>query len=175
MNSVERVKEICKERGIPISKLEKACDFGNGYIGQLKKGSFPADRLAAIANKLNLSTDFFLETNPSPYSEAECWHMCDSIISMCGRDMKQLIGFVPGDIIIEIRNREYRFPGTTAAQIAEHLNISVDALLGKKNKPTDNGELMDAESVRIRALISAAPEWKRKAVLAILEAEDNPQ
>ena len=45
----------------------------------------------------------------------------------------------------------------------------------QKNKPTDNGELMDAESVRIRALISAAPEWKRKAVLAILEAEDNPQ
>ena len=167
MNSVERVKEICKERGIPISKLEKACDFGNGYIGQLKKGSFPADRLATIANKLNLSTDFFLETNPSPYSEAECWHMCDSIISMCGRDMKQLIGFVPGDIIIEIRNREYRFPGTTAAQIAEHLNISVDALLGKKNKPTDDGELSPDVLEIIKLYEAASPEI-RAAVMAAL-------
>lgn len=35
MNAVERVKTICKERKIPISKLESDCGFSNGYIGQL--------------------------------------------------------------------------------------------------------------------------------------------
>ncbi len=40
MTSVERVKAICKGRKIPISRLEKDLGFGNGYIGQLKKGTF---------------------------------------------------------------------------------------------------------------------------------------
>ena len=38
MNSVEKVKAICKERKIAISKLEKDLGFSNGYIGQLRKG-----------------------------------------------------------------------------------------------------------------------------------------
>ena len=52
MNCVERVKQICKERKIPISKLEKDLGFSNGYVGQLKKGSFPAERLSKIAEYL---------------------------------------------------------------------------------------------------------------------------
>jgi transcriptional regulator with XRE-family HTH domain len=58
MNSVERVKAICKERKIAISKLEKDLGFSNGYISQLRKGSFPADRLMAIAEYLGLSVDY---------------------------------------------------------------------------------------------------------------------
>lgn len=60
MNSVERVRSICKERKIAISKLEKDLGFSNGYIGQLRKGSFPADRLAAIAEYLSVTTDYLL-------------------------------------------------------------------------------------------------------------------
>ena len=36
MTSVERVKTICKERKVPISRLERECRFANGYISQLK-------------------------------------------------------------------------------------------------------------------------------------------
>lgn len=60
MNCVERVKQICKERKIPISRLEKDLGFSNGYIGQLKKGSFPADRLSKIATYLNLSAEYLM-------------------------------------------------------------------------------------------------------------------
>lgn len=60
MNSVERVKAICKERGIAISKLEKSLGFSNGYIGQLRKGIFPSDRLDMIANFLNVDRDYLL-------------------------------------------------------------------------------------------------------------------
>jgi transcriptional regulator with XRE-family HTH domain len=60
MNSVEKVKAICKEKKIPISKLERDLGFGNGYVGQLKKGSFPDDRLLAIANYLNVTTDYLM-------------------------------------------------------------------------------------------------------------------
>ena len=54
MNSVERVKSM---------------GYSNGYIGQLRKGVFPTDRLVDIANYLNVSTDYLLtgeETKKAP-------------------------------------------------------------------------------------------------------------
>ena len=55
MNSVDMVKEICKERNIPISKLERECGFSNGYIRSIKKGMFPADRMKRIADYLEVN------------------------------------------------------------------------------------------------------------------------
>lgn len=63
MDSVELVKQICKDRKIPISRLEKDCGFANGYIRKLKEGKFPSDRLLTIANYLNLSTEYLLTGN----------------------------------------------------------------------------------------------------------------
>ena len=60
MNSVERVKAICKERKIPISRLEKDLGFGNGYLSSLTKGEFPSGRLYAIAEYLGLSPAYLL-------------------------------------------------------------------------------------------------------------------
>lgn len=70
MNSVERIKMLCNERKIPISRLEKELGFSNGYIGQLRKGTLPADRLALIAQYLNVSTEYLLtgeEKDDTPY------------------------------------------------------------------------------------------------------------
>lgn len=58
MNAVERVKAICKERKIRISKLESDLGFGNAYISGLKKGVFPNDRLEQIANYLDVSMHY---------------------------------------------------------------------------------------------------------------------
>lgn len=60
MNTVEKIKAICKERNVPISRLEKSCGFANGYIGQLRKGTIPADRLAKIASFLDLNIEDLL-------------------------------------------------------------------------------------------------------------------
>lgn len=54
MNSVDRIKQICKERKIPVSRLEKECGFSNGYISQLRKGTLPADRLYKVAAFLGI-------------------------------------------------------------------------------------------------------------------------
>ncbi len=60
MNSVELVKKICKERKIPISRLEKDCRFSNGYIRKLQEGKFPSDRLLVIAEYLNLPISYLM-------------------------------------------------------------------------------------------------------------------
>ncbi len=68
MNSVEMVKKLCKERNVPISKLEKDLGFSNGYIRTLKKGIFPSDRLRKIADYLNVSKDFLSGEDEKPDS-----------------------------------------------------------------------------------------------------------
>jgi len=67
MNSVERVKSICKERKIPISKLEKDLGYSNGYIGQLRKGVFPDDRLQDIAGYFDVSIEYLLTGEEQVY------------------------------------------------------------------------------------------------------------
>lgn len=61
MNGVERLKAICKERKIPISRLEKDLGFGNGYISQLKKGTFPYDRAVKIAEYLGITVEYLID------------------------------------------------------------------------------------------------------------------
>lgn len=73
MNSVDRVKNICKSRKIPIYRLEKDLGYANGYIGQLRKGSFPDNRLVEIAAYLSvpvseLTGEVEQKENPTPES-----------------------------------------------------------------------------------------------------------
>lgn len=60
MNSVELIKKICKDRKIPISRLERDLGYGNGYIGQLRKGTLPSDRAIEIASYLEIEVSFLL-------------------------------------------------------------------------------------------------------------------
>lgn len=74
MNGVDRVKAICKERKIPISKLERDLGYANGYIGQLRKGVFPSDRLLEIAEYLSVSHTYILlgeENKKAPTASGE--------------------------------------------------------------------------------------------------------
>jgi len=73
MSTVDRVKKLCKEKRIPISRLERECRFSNGYINGLTKGSIPDDRLRLIAEYLGVSTDYLMygEEQPSYYKDPE--------------------------------------------------------------------------------------------------------
>ena len=95
MTSVEIVKNICKERKIPISKLEKDLGFSNGYISQLKKGVFPADRLKKIADYLDTSIEYLMTGKYSSPDKAELTAKDEREI---GRDLDR--------IMKEIRNGE---------------------------------------------------------------------
>ncbi len=60
MDGVELVKKICKERKIPISRLERDCGFSNGYIRKLQEGKFPSDRLLKIAQYLDVPFSYLM-------------------------------------------------------------------------------------------------------------------
>ena len=87
MNAVEKIKIICKERKIAISLLEKNCGFANGYIGQLKKGTMPADRLKKVCDFLSLDIEEMLGSeNYQIDNETHTW---DFVID--NKDMKILV------------------------------------------------------------------------------------
>ena len=60
MDSVQRVRDLCWRKGIPICKLERDLGYGNGYISQLRRGMFPAKRLYAIAEYLGVTPEYLL-------------------------------------------------------------------------------------------------------------------
>ena len=98
MNSVKRVKAICKERKIAISKLEKDLKFSNGYIGQLKKGVFPEDRLRKIAKYLNVSPEYLATGEEVPANSIE---NLDGVYLSLAREAQQN-GIDPEDIKLAI-------------------------------------------------------------------------
>lgn len=54
MTDIERVREICKSKGIPVHALEKALGFSNGYLNPKKAKSISYPRLMKIAAYLNV-------------------------------------------------------------------------------------------------------------------------
>lgn len=89
MNTVERVKAICKERKIPIYKLEKDLGFSNGYISQLKKGSLPDDRLEKVADYLDVSVAYLMSGEEAEYyTNPEAAEMAQEIFE--NRDLRLL-------------------------------------------------------------------------------------
>lgn len=56
-NSVQYVRDICKERKIAISQLEKDCGFANGYLNPKKMKKIPYDRALTVAEYLNIPVE----------------------------------------------------------------------------------------------------------------------
>ena len=69
MNAVELVKQTCRERGISIAKLERDCDFSNGYIGKNKKGVFPVDKAQKISEYLGIDLNLLIGVQPDVQSD----------------------------------------------------------------------------------------------------------
>lgn len=59
-NSIQYVRDICQQRKIPISQLEKDCGFSNGYLNPKKVTKIPYDRAKVIAEYLGISVGSIL-------------------------------------------------------------------------------------------------------------------
>ena len=59
-NSVQYVRDICRERKIAVSQLEKECGFANGYLNPKKMAKIPYERAIVIAKYLGISAEDIL-------------------------------------------------------------------------------------------------------------------
>lgn len=69
MNLKERIKSLCKERGISMNKLEDELGFGKGYISKLGTSQPNASKLQKIADFFGVSLDYLIsgETKENNY------------------------------------------------------------------------------------------------------------
>ena len=58
MNIVDKIKGLCFQKGISVSKLEKDLEFGNGAISKWNTTSPPIKRVMAVAEYFGVSTGY---------------------------------------------------------------------------------------------------------------------
>ena len=72
MTDIERVRELCKTKGVPVSTLEKALGFSNGYLNPKKAKTISYARLMQIAAYFNVPiSDLILDVNLSGDAETK--------------------------------------------------------------------------------------------------------
>ena len=53
----DKIKEICREKGVSISAVEKEANLGNGAISKWNKSSPTLDNLQAVARVLKVKVE----------------------------------------------------------------------------------------------------------------------
>ena len=171
MNAVDRVKAICKSRKIAIYKLEKDLGYANGYIGQLKKGVFPSDRLVEIANYLSVSPSLL-----TGEEEISMFNPVEYVRSICKeRDIKVAVlerecGFGNGYLNPQ-KIDKIDYP--RAVTIANYLGITPEEILtgGKseeKEKTATNGDGFSDEDLAILARFHKLDEKTQNAIKTLM-------
>ncbi len=68
---LDKIKKLCKEKGITINKLEQLAGLSQRSIGKWDTSAPSADKLQRVADYFNVSTDYLLgrTDNPAPIEE----------------------------------------------------------------------------------------------------------
>lgn len=56
----DTIKDLCKERGLSVSSVEKKAGLSNGAISKWNDSSPTVDKLSAVAKVLNVKVDCLL-------------------------------------------------------------------------------------------------------------------
>lgn len=62
----EKIKELCKKRGITLIQLEEQLGYSRNTLYKLKTQKPNAERIAEIADYFNVSTDYLLGRTDNP-------------------------------------------------------------------------------------------------------------
>ncbi len=98
MSRLELLKELCKERGITINKLEQELGFSQGSLGKIDSSVPKADKLYLIARFFDVPMEAFLDPNyiwsknDHTYSKEEVSKPNDMVMKLLGdKDLYLLI------------------------------------------------------------------------------------
>lgn len=104
---LDKIKALCKEKKTSISKLEKQLGFGNGVIGRWDKSVPSYERLAAVANALDVPVSYLtgetddpsagIKKDPIPKDEVVSepkQKLLDAIDDLTDEQCRKLLGII---------------------------------------------------------------------------------
>lgn len=110
MTLKERIKELCRQKGISMNQLEKELVFATGYISKLEKSTPNLKYIQKIADYFNVSVDYLMNGKEMT-----------TVIEMADIDSKL--------IAMEIRLKEYALKlSKLPKEKQEHIISSIDML-----------------------------------------------
>lgn len=59
---LKKIRDLCNEKGITISELERECKIGNATISRWDKSYPRVDKLKVVADYFGVSIEYFLKT-----------------------------------------------------------------------------------------------------------------
>ncbi|WP_062320882.1 helix-turn-helix domain-containing protein [Halolactibacillus sp. JCM 19043] len=97
MSTLDRVKKLCKSRGISVARLEEELSIPKNTIYQWKRISPSLDKIQAIADYFNVSTDYLLGRTDNKHLDEPntiAAHMDDDLTEEEIADIKEYIEFI---------------------------------------------------------------------------------
>ena len=114
METLEIIRNLCKERGMTISGLEKKLGYGNTSLSRAKNIS--SNRIVEIANFFNVSVDYILGQSDDPDYRPHRYTIPVHIPNKVIDDFMEE-SLIEGDSVYE------QAPSYSAKQIQEALNL----------------------------------------------------
>lgn len=65
----ERIKDLCKKKGISVNKLEMDLHFGKGYVSKLDKSTPNSEKLQKIADYLGVTLDYLMSGEKEEFNK----------------------------------------------------------------------------------------------------------
>ena len=59
-NIVEKIRRLCGEKGVKVSRIEKDLGYGNGFLNPKKQSDIQVSRLLAILDYLQIPITLYL-------------------------------------------------------------------------------------------------------------------
>jgi transcriptional regulator with XRE-family HTH domain len=109
---LERIRELCKQKGISISALEKALGFANGSIAKSDE-KIQSVRIKAIADYFGVSMEYILTGDKMYYFDSEVEKETQELFD--NPDLRALMNAArgcPSDIIKNTTELLKRLKGT---------------------------------------------------------------
>ena len=100
---LDKIKALCKEKKTSISKLEKQLGFGNGVIGRWDKSVPSYERLAAVANALDVPVSYLTgETGDPPVGIKKDPIPKDGAVSPAAQEILDFLDSASGEELADV-------------------------------------------------------------------------
>ena len=67
-NLVKKIRQLCKEEGISVRRLERDNNFGNGLVAKWTRSSPNIEYLQRVAEYFNVTVDYLMESSDEKYA-----------------------------------------------------------------------------------------------------------